>query len=252
MPQPSVPLSSAPIIRNKLTATIAAHLHAQLRLGSVSYRPPFTVHLYDAKIIADPDTGGGELFSASRIDLTLATLPIGRGPLVIERLSFTRPTLHIERGLDGRFAASGLVRPAYSGAAAAPAMKLSDALRLRHFSMSDGTIVYHDPAHTNFAFMEWKGVSSEMRLAPRSAALYDVHFNATEAQIAAANIDGTLDIDALLLQVTKLEASVQAPDPRTSQASSPLPPSLQNLLHKYAARGRLTFSVAGRLPLMHP
>jgi hypothetical protein len=242
----------APIIHDKLEETVAAHLDAALAIGSISYWPPFTVHLHDVRFVAHPkDPGGGtELLAAQKIDLALAKLPLGQGPLVIERFGISGLTLHVIRGGDGKLVGLDLARPRASASSAA--MKLSDVLRLRHFSLDHATLIYLNQAQAGPKPIRWQGISSEVALVPQSASLYGFQLGAADEPIARAKVDGTIDVDSFLLHVNELTASVQSSDAAEVPGGDPLPPELRDLLHRYSVRGSVTFTAAGSIPLKNP
>jgi hypothetical protein len=242
-----------PMILQKLEATVSAHLDALLTVGEITYRPPFTVHLYDVHFRAHPTQSGGgtELLAARRIDLSLAQLPLGRGPLVIQQFGLDGVTLHIIRNTAGIPLGLDLAKP--SDAPASPmAMKLSDVLRLRHFSLKDGMLIYQDQRNPHTAPTRWQGINSEIALAPKSNSLYEFQLHASDAPIARANIQGTLDVDSFLLGITKCKVLVDSRDEQSSAASDPLPAELRGWVHRYAVKGTISLESAGSIPLNDP
>src|SRR4051812_18455370 len=74
----------APFVRSKLQRTVSDNLHAQLEIGSLSYRFPYGVTVRDASFATDPQHGAVELVRVARLDLSLAKLPFGKGPIVVK------------------------------------------------------------------------------------------------------------------------------------------------------------------------
>src|SRR5687768_9255842 len=90
------PRLAAPYVRAKLQAMIASRFDAELRMSSLSYLPPFGVRVRDAKLVAKENGSGEvELLKFARLDLRLAKLPFGEGPLVIERIEVQQPEMHL-------------------------------------------------------------------------------------------------------------------------------------------------------------
>jgi hypothetical protein len=243
----------APMIARKLKATVAAHLDASLEFGALTYRPPFTVHLYNVQFTAHPgQSGGTELLSARQIELSLAKLPLGHGPLIIEKLGVRGVALHVVRGSDGGYVGLDLARHGDESRASPAAMKLSDVLRLRHFSLTDGMLIYLDQMDPGAAPMEWKGIDSDIALTPQSVSLYGFQLDATDRPIADAAVDGTLDVDSLALQIKKFTASVQAIGSQQASAADPLPPPLRSFLDRYSVKGKVDLAAAASVPLRDP
>jgi len=244
----------APTIQRKLQETVAAHLDASLTIGAITYRPPFTVRLYDVHLLAHPKRPGGgtELLSARRIDLSLAKLPLGQGPVLIERLGIDGLTLHAIRRSDGSYHGLDISRGQHQAIPLPQKMKLSDVLRLRHFTLKDGTIIYEDQAKPQAAPAEWHGISSDMALALQSASLYGFQLDASDEPIARAHVDGTIDVDSLLLEIKKLTASVQAPGAQSAPGPDPLPPELRDQLRRYCVKGTITLTTVADVPLNNP
>src|SRR3954454_24917073 len=102
-----IPKLAAPYVRAKLQAMIASKVDAELRMGSLSYLPPFGVRVHDAKLIAHDRGNAGrefEVLKVARIDLRLAKLPFRKGPLVIQRVEVREPSVHLvytDEGLLG-------------------------------------------------------------------------------------------------------------------------------------------------------
>jgi hypothetical protein len=234
-------------IRRKLQATVAAHLDASLTIGSLIYSPPFTVHLYDVQFRAHPHQPGGgtEILSAGRIDLALAQLPLGQGPVVIERFALDGLTVHAIRTRDGKYLGLDLARNSNTASSSPEAMKLSDALRLRHFSLKDGTLIYQDQSGPT----RWGGLTSDIDLSPQSTSLYAFELAAADAPIATATVTGTIDVDSLLLQIKAFTASAQSV---AAPSTDPLPPVLREMLNRYSVQGKITLGASGTIPLNSP
>ena len=241
----------APQIESQLIAAVEDHLHATIRVGKIRYHIPFTVHLYDVKLIGHPEINGGvELLSARRINISLASIPWGKGPVIIQRLAIIDPSAHIVRQPDGSIAGLDLVKPTGEQHPHGP-MKLSDLLQLRRFMMRDGTVVVidHTP-HGTLGPTEWKNIDSDMLLTQNSPSLYSFHFTIANGGVAAASVNGSFDVDTLQLKVNRLAASVQASPGQAEPAS--LPPEVRHLLAQYNVGGSISFSGAGDIPLLSP
>ncbi len=244
---------AAPIVLGKIQATIAAHLDATLEVGDIAYRPPFTVHLYDVRFIAHPHAPGGgrELLGARQIDLSLAQLPLRPGPLVIEKFSIDGLAVHLIRDPRGSYVGLDLV-PASPPAASSTAMKLSDLLRLRHFELTDASIVYEDQSDPHSAPTQLRGINSRMNLAPASVAQYNFNFDAADAPLAQLKIAGTLDADSLILHIAQFATTVQSDLGQAQIGPDPLPAVARQWLSHYGIKGTITLDSSGTFPIQDP
>ena len=81
-------------------------LPLELRLDRIAYRFPYGIYVQNAALIAtDSDGRKFELLSIPQAHIALARLPLGSGPLVIERLHLKDPAVHLietDRGMVGR------------------------------------------------------------------------------------------------------------------------------------------------------
>src|SRR5688572_29008724 len=81
-------------IADKLRATVAAKLDAELELGPLIYVPPYGVYVWDARITRD----GEDLFSVAHARLSLTQFPFKDRPIIISRLAVHQPVLNIAPG----------------------------------------------------------------------------------------------------------------------------------------------------------
>src|SRR4051812_4387023 len=98
---------AAPKIRAKLQAMISSQLDAQLAIDDISYTPPYGVRARGVHLVTnDPKHGYVELLKIGTLDLKLAKLPVGQGPLVIETFSLRDPAVHLVFA-DGKLVGRG-------------------------------------------------------------------------------------------------------------------------------------------------
>lgn len=239
----------SPILKGRLQAMVASRLNAELHIGHLRYRFPYGVTVRDASLVAQGPQGPVELIKAKRIDLVLAELPKSHGPLVIKRLIFAEPTVNVIRWPDGTLACRDLVRRDGNGPTFNPeTMKLSDMFRLRRFAIEKGQIVYDNQTRAGTKPMVWDGIHVDLRTQPESGSLYSYKFEATNAPLAMVSATGTMDIDALRLDVKQFDLSVQA---HQDASESKLPASLQELLRSDPVFGDLRLKGMATLPLLH-
>src|SRR5688500_18132528 len=91
-----VPLVAAPILRGKLQRMVDSQLDARLEMKRVFYVFPYGLRVSDAKLVTDgPDGKRLELLDIPTLEIALAKLPFDNGPLVIRKLVFDEPAIHL-------------------------------------------------------------------------------------------------------------------------------------------------------------
>ena len=246
-----LPRIVAPVLRGKLEALVANHLRAELKLGGVSYRPPYTVHVTDARLVArEGPHAGHELLRLESGTLALDELPLGDGPLRIKSIELDRPTVHLVRDASGGVSGGAMVVPADDGAATREErMKLSDLFRLRRLTLRGGTVVYEDRARPGMPPMVWDNLTTDLSIAPREAALYDFRYSAGGAPLAELSARGSIDIDQLLLVFDQLVLTGRA-DANAPQTS--VPAAVQEFVRQHQVAGAVRIEGSGTVPLRDP
>ena len=253
----ALPQFLVPTIQRKLQAMIATQLKADVRIGSLRYAPPYGVRVRNLSLVADdPKHGKVEVLKVGLLDLKLAKLPLGKGPLVIENITIRNPELHVVIADSTVVGRGQIVRPPGERMKSLdelipPGTKLSDMLELRHFGLHDGLIIVENRDKPGLAPMVWKALDVETVTKPRSHSSYDFSL-ATDpnrpAQVASA---GSFDLDELWVQVDKFRLAADAAEGVNSQRSA-LPAEVQALLRQYDVKGRVAIDLTGRVPLRDP
>ena len=248
-----LPRVAAPYVRGKLQAMIASKLNAELRMEDLAYLPPFGVRVRNAKLVAknEADAGEFDLLKVARIDLRLAELPFGEGPLVIERIDVQQPEVYLvltEHGLLGSTAltAPPQTRPAPGRPVLPPGTKLSDMFELRHFALWGGRVVLEDRTRPGSVPMVWSELNAGSASTPTSRSAYTFELKADHKGVAAMTASGWFDLDALHLKLDKAELEVKA-DPNLP--TSGMPAQIQSLLRENHVAGKLGIQATADLPL---
>lgn len=234
----TLPLILEPIVRSKLQAAAAGNLGADLHIGVLDYTFPYGVRARNVRLYSISDQT--EIFSANQIEFALAKLPLGSGPLQIERVAIDHPTVRIVRRVGAQPTTRRLMFP--------PTMKLSDLFRLRTLLIRDGKFQYDDRREPPGTPLVWEHLNTEVRLTPRSGSLYGWEITADSGVSAAADIasSGTIDIDQLVLDVKELGVNAHAGDESSAAA---LPAQAQQLLKTFEAQGDARFQASAHVPL---
>jgi len=259
------PRIAAPFIQRKLQAMVAEHLHAQLTVDSFRYDFPMGVRATNAKLITTgPDGKPLELMAIENLELALAEIPWGSGPLVIEKIIAKKPSFNLIREIGGLredgqprdgagLVGTHLVKKQTEEKEKNPnKSKPSDYFRLRYLAIEDGAVIYQTktkdaaPDAPPASPVVWKGIKVEIKSAPTSGAEYSWEMMATNGQFASANMRGKVDVDAATLDVEKFILAVKV-DP--SRVAEGLPPSLQEVFKRVPVQGGVTLSGQAHVPL---
>ena len=240
----SLAMAIRPLLRRQLQGMVSAQLNAHLELGRLSYSFPYGITVDDASLVAaGPDGRDVHLLKMRRLELKLAELPFGGGPLVIESLIIDEPSVHLIMTEDGLVGEKTLIR---SDPQVQRRWKLSEMFQLRRVALRGGQVVYEDRARPETVPLVWKNLEIDLHTAPQSGALYAYNLVANNAPLAKLEANGTAEIDQLLLAVHQCGLSVLV-DPQ--QQYSALPGELQALLRDSNVRGRLNLDARARVPL---
>lgn len=248
-----LPQLFVPMIRAKLEAMLASHLAAEVRIGQLSYWPPYGLRARDVSVVAhDPKHGSVEVFRVKVLDLKLAKLPFGEGPLVFQNITLRRPEVHVVLADGGVVGRGHVVRgdddadedakeDGDTGKERRP--RLSEMFLLRHFGMEGGQVIVENRDVPGSPPMIWNALDIEMQTVPKSGSEYDFGLETADGGVADMSIQGAFDLDALWVNLTRLHIDIAAGE--TGQEA--LPPQIQSLLNHHELAGRVTLDATGRL-----
>lgn len=255
----------APFLRHRLEKMVADNLNARLTMDSLVYEFPYGVRAHNAALIAKDETGRDiDLLRVKDLELVLAKLPIGDGPLLIEKIIAKQPVGRMVLTEHGFVGSKGLIKPdedeSPEPAPAQPAQpkpksnkkpkeKPSDYFRLRRLDLQGGQIAFEDRRDGKAIPIVWKNLNIELDIAPASGSLYSYELAANNAPLAIASVRGKFDIDALNLNMDKFVLALSVEQRKVQEQ---LPPSLQAALQQYDVAGGLTLSGSAQVPLRTP
>jgi hypothetical protein len=240
-----VPRLAAPYVRGKLQKMIAAGVDAELRMDDLVYLPPFGVRVKNARLVAQ-DTDGSplELLKIARVDLKLAKLPFGDGPLVIQRIEVDGPEVHLIRTQQGLLAVH-----TFRHEPKQRDVKLSDMFELRHFALRGGRVLLEDRTSPGSVPMVWSNLSASSETTQTSRSSYKFDLKAEHTGVASFAAAGTFDLDERTLSAQGGNLTVST-DP--AQQTSGLPAQIQSVLRDYQVAGRVEISGSGDVSFRHP
>jgi len=261
------PRIAAPFIQRKLQAMVSEHLHAQLTMESFRYDFPMGIRATNARLVAPgPDGRPLELMSVANLELALAKVPWGSGPLVIEKIIAKNPSFNFIREIGGlredgqprdeaELLGKHVVKKKADEAKEKPPAgqyKPSDYFRLRFLSIEDGAVTFQTrekgaaPGAPMAPPVVWKGMNVEIKAAPTSGAEYGWELAANSNWLATANARGKVDVDAATLDVEKFILSVKVDPGRVAEG---LPPQLQAFFKRVPVQGGVTLSGQAHVPV---
>src|SRR5258706_6753938 len=168
-----------PFLRERLQLMVSKHLNAELKMERLSYHFPYGLTAHNAALVAwDAHGQQIDLVRVKELDLHLAELPWGDGPLVIKRIIIKAPSAHFILTENGLLGTRNLVKPPSAedqvAAAGKPKKeKESDYFRLRRFEIHDGEIPLVDRRErANRPPLIWKNLTVEMDTEPTSGSPY--------------------------------------------------------------------------------
>lgn len=200
----------------------------------------------NAVTLTAPD--GTRVASIDALRVVLSDIPKRGEPLVIREVELTGPTLRLLQTDDGGF--RGLVPFAESRAIdnqqdLEPDVQAKNILEIRRIVLT-GAAIRFEPADGDPP-MVLDDLHLELDVQPdqNNPKLYELAFEFDRAPNLTLATTGRLDLAARAYSTdnTTLEADLDDPD-----AVAALPPSLQSLIEKHQARGRLRVIASGDIP----
>jgi hypothetical protein len=231
-------------VGNQLVGVLANYITPTIRFRTLDYQAPYTVVVSDLTIDHD-DTA---MVRLEQLRLELAEVPRRGEPIQIKEIVATRPRLLFRHAARGFVGWSGFVKPqAVTNPETIPeGQRFSDVLVLRRVQVSDGVLVYEERSRGDTR-MTLPGVNLTLATPPIEGqeGCYALNCEVKRDSLFDARIDAQLNVDTQILKIAELVATIALDD--TGRGA--LPPALQRLLERYAARGVLTARVVGEIPL---
>lgn len=241
------PRWAAAILQNRLGQMISSQLNADLEMDSLSYQFPYHITIRNARLVTHPSAGESvQILGIRQLDLTLAKLPLGQGPLVIEELVLHDPAVHLIKTDQGIIGQRGLVKTENSGAST---VKLSDMFQLRHFAIEGGKVLYEDRTQPGRLPLVWQDLQIDLRTEPKTSPVYSFAVTVQNSTLARATVGGTFDLDSLALRIIQFALKVKV-DPADTQ--SPLPGPLCDALRQHGVAGVVSIDGWADVPLTRP
>jgi hypothetical protein len=234
----------ASILRGRLQAAVSAKMNADLELGRLWYHFPYGVTATDAKLVMHrAGDERVELLRVGKIDLTLREFPGRNKPVLSDRLTITRPTVHLVKTPEGIIGEHGL----FKSTVGLPAgMKASKFFRLGKLVLSGGEISYEDRTQPGSDPIVCKGLNFEGSGA--STSRYDYRLKVADAPLANVSADGTFDVDDLALAVKDFALAAHV----SPEAHAKLPAPIEEWLRTHQVRGAAKLSGHGEVALRNP
>jgi len=225
-----------PILLWRLQAMALQHLHAQLSVAEISYEFPHVLVARGLHLAPMAGAAANDSLDIAEVRVTLARLPLRRGPLLVKELLLSRPTVRIVRNAGaadlGRILSSQT--QATSRPPTAAPSKISTMIQLQHAIIQDGKLILEDRA----APAAWSGQFNADVVA-RGPADYVFAIGALGPAADRLRAQGAVNVDDRLASVQHFVLTAQA-DPKV-----PLP-LIGKWLEPYQARGSLRIEASAR------
>lgn len=238
------------LIESKLNAQLAQELGGEFEADVVWYFPPKSVSVSDARIFI-PVEGGKftQMLSLESLDLTLAELPLGKGPVLIESIEIEEPTVRFTDALLAKFGREENAAATRPGTQAAEnpinSRKLSEVFRLRRLTLRGGKIQVGGD-DTGRDAMVWRNIDVDTDLAKRDDANYAFEIAARSATLANLSLKGAINVDELHLTIEKLAMAVNVARGRPPEE---LPVVGQDFCREFEIGGNLKIDASADIPL---
>lgn len=240
-------------IGHKLKSELATRMNARLDFSRVIYKFPYGVRVENAHLLMPGGSSGADSsVDVGRLELTLAKLPLGAGPLLIEKLEIESPIVRLGSNYPAPAVSGGggATATAASPSPPAPTKKLSDLFQLQNVAISNGRFEYDfsTPGHP-LPPLVWGHLNADMNTLATSGSTYNFTVAVQDEPLAVARISGSFDIDALQLNLAKVNL-VMACEP--AQSPSQIPPQGRAVIKKLQIGGQLTLDGSAQIPLQSP
>jgi len=230
------------------------YIEPKIDYARLEFRAPGTVRLTDVTFTA---RDGTEVVRAGAFIVTLAEIPRSGQPIVIEAIALENWSVHLLTELDsaGEFQGfKGLLPFVKEGAVADQdsvdeEVKLSNVFRIRSFKLTNGTLVYDAGDGSTPMRLDDINLDTNVSEDPSSPGAYGIALKFERAPVLDMDIEGTLDIDAFTLDLSKFTLDADIADER---ALTSLPPQIQSLLRSFDAKGRVQAGIDGMARLTDP
>jgi len=238
------------ILRTKLQELVSEQLNARLDIGDLKYHFPYSLSVGDVSLVTPAPEGGDlTLMSFKSLGITLAQFPLKKGPLVIERVDFYQPTVHLIETKSGFIGEKSLVRSdEQKKKDPKPPPKLSDVLQLRHVAFTDMRAEYDDRTVAGSQPLVWENLNASFDSQPVAGASHRFDFTANNGEAAQVVSSGTLDLDSLVLTFEKLQVTTLI---RSHRSDGTLPAAVQKVIRQSGLGGKAVINVTATIPLMH-
>jgi hypothetical protein len=230
------------IIGTKLKSELSTRMKARLSFSRLRYQFPYGVRLEKAHLLLPGENGAADSWvDIGQLDLSLAKLPLGTGPLVIENLAIDHPLVHLASPAETSS------EPSTESTPAPVTQKLSDLFQLRKITVNAGRFEYDmSTPQRKVPKIVWGHLGVVMNTQPTNGGKYSFSVSVQDQPIASATAGGAFDIDSLQLDLDHFAVTLSA-DP--AKRPEQVPPAVLDLIQKYQIAGLLTFQGSARMPL---
>jgi len=233
-------------IGKQIVKIASSYIEPVVDFKSVLYTAPYHVELKDATLTARDGTRVAQI---GTLAIELAEIPTSGQPLKIKSIVLDNAGVNLIESKDGGF--KGLV-PFVRGSSdtrkVEEDVKLSNVLRLDKVELRNAAITYQ--LADGSPPMVLSGLSLDLNIAKTAQAAdgvwYDLDTSFGRAPQLTAKVKGAVNLDSMVARVGTCDVAIDVNE-ATMQG---LPPQLQTILREHDAKGNITASVTGTVPMM--
>lgn len=248
-----------PLIRKQVLSIVSELLKPRVEIARFEYTFPLSVKILDLRLISQSETDAEVvILEAPDVDITLDRLPILGGAIVFREFRLDGVTARFLSKEDGQLLGWGdlLLDDDSSSGDDTDGRPISEIFAIDKIAVRNLTAEYSLVGHQEKMVLDsldfeidskGKNGAESVDLG-RGPGWYEVNTNLNREGLFDISLDGGLDIDTLMLEITKLDLDLILDDKSTGY----LPPQLQGIIKNRRVDGRIDASVSGTLDLRDP
>jgi len=233
-------------IGRQIVGVLQAHITPRVGLVSLDYQAPRTVVVDGFTLTAE----GQPIITVARLLLELAEVPHTGKPIQIERIELDGLDLRVAIDADGELVGwRDFIQPTVlqDSGSVPEGQRFSDVLVLRRVEIRDGRFTYQAAASEPFTLSDINMVLNTPPVSDQPG-WYALGGTLRREPLLAVELDGRINLDTALLDISKLEARASLPQ----DSYQTLGQAERSLLERYQPQGELTVTIQGQVPLHRP
>jgi len=233
-------------IGRQIVGVLQAHITPRVGFVSLDYQAPRTVVVDGFTLTAK----GQPIITVARLLLELAEVPRTGKPIQVQRIELDGLDVRVVTDADGEQVGwRDFIQPTVlqDSGSVPEGQRFSDVLVLRHVEIRDGKFTYQAAASDPFTLSDINVVLDTPPVSDQPG-WYALGGTLRREPLLAVELDGRINLDTAVLDVSKLEARASL----RQDSYQTLGQAERSLLERYQPQGELTVSIQGQVPLHRP